>query len=462
MPARWRTLDSSEREMSASTEGDARHRAVFTGSPVGIGLSDEHGHLIAANPALCALFGRSEADLLGGSTVRFTHPDDLHTNRSAQAMLQAAAEEDDGVVRLEKRYLRPDGEVRWAWLTVSMTTGPSGQAWTVTHLQDVTERKVAEQALRDSEASLAAMAQVVRRLQTGGDPRQTIVQATLEIAGANTAALYEPVPGALTITASAGLDLVGARVQLEETSAPVQAYRTGTRVFLLDPVGDPLANARLATMSEARTVLCQPVCSRGGVLAVLTVGWPHRIVDLEDRAARTIALLADEAAVALEHDRLLRELASSALTDSLTGLANRRGWDLELERLVAMARRSRNPLTVAIVDLDRFKAYNDSRGHLAGDRLLRRFADRARATLRDVDLVARWGGEELTIALPNCSTADAAVLLPRLLAAVPDGQTCSIGCATWDGDETVEQLLTRADAALYAAKGTGRNRVCAA
>ncbi len=458
-PARLRQVLRRFTALRRRTASDAPFQLMFTASPVAIGLSDENGKMIAVNPAMCALLGRAEAELLGSSTVPFTHPDDLHSNRNARALLEAAAANGDGVVRIEKRYVRPDGEVRWAWLTVTMTAGPRGEAWTLTHLQDVTERKAAEQALRDSEANLAAIAEVVRRLQTGSDPRQTIVDSATQIAGANVAVLWEPAGTDLVVTAAAGVDVMGTRIGAHDRAATADAYRTGSPVFLSDPSTNPVASPALIELLRARSVLCQPVTTKDGVIAVLTVTWAHRVPGVDDRAARAIGLLADEAGVALEHARMVRELADSAVTDALTGLPNRRGWDSRLEQLLAGARRGRRPLTVAIVDLDRFKAYNDERGHLAGDQLLRDFAGRVRPLLRDVDVVARWGGEEFVIAIPDSPREDVSAILERVRAAIPDGQTCSVGFAMWDGAEPLQHLLGRADEALYAAKQGGRNAV---
>jgi diguanylate cyclase (GGDEF)-like protein len=158
-------------------------------------------------------------------------------------------------------------------------------------------------------------------------------------------------------------------------------------------------------------------------------------------------------------ERLLAESEARARTDPLTGLANRRAWDEELHRELARAARQGWPVCVAMIDLDHFKAFNDERGHLSGDELLAEAATTWRVELRDGDFIARYGGEEFGVLLPNCSIGDAAQVVERLRATTPMGQTCSAGLARWDGSESAAELLRRTDAALYAAKRAGRDRL---
>jgi diguanylate cyclase len=155
---------------------------------------------------------------------------------------------------------------------------------------------------------------------------------------------------------------------------------------------------------------------------------------------------------------LYREVGRLARTDSLTGVPNRRAWDEELPRELARAARSRQPLCVALLDLDHFKQYNDRHGHQAGDRFLKEAAAAWQAVVRKTDLVARYGGEEFAILLPDCELEDAMEIAERLRTAQPEG-TCSLGVARWDGREDVTALVARADRALYAAKDAGRDRV---
>lgn len=156
------------------------------------------------------------------------------------------------------------------------------------------------------------------------------------------------------------------------------------------------------------------------------------------------------------HRRALAALAAVAATDELTGLANRRAFKQELTDNMARATRGGSALGVAMLDLDHFKAYNDRYGHRAGDVLLARFADGAANRLREVDLIARVGGEEFAVVLPLCDLEEAGMAVDRLRAALPDGQSFSAGVARWDGAESVDAVMDRADQSLYEAKGAGR------
>jgi diguanylate cyclase (GGDEF)-like protein len=166
-------------------------------------------------------------------------------------------------------------------------------------------------------------------------------------------------------------------------------------------------------------------------------------------------------AAALQRAQLVDRLASVARIDELTGLPNRRAWDEGLLQQLARAARAAEPVCLAVLDLDEFKAYNDLHGHQAGDRLLAEAAGAWRATLRQGDLLARYGGEEFAVLLPDCRLRDAGALLERLRAATPLGQTLSAGVAQWDHEESGAALLGRADEALYDAKRQGRDRVIA-
>ncbi len=160
-----------------------------------------------------------------------------------------------------------------------------------------------------------------------------------------------------------------------------------------------------------------------------------------------------------QRSKLLRQLEQLATTDSLTNLTNRRAWNEQFPQCMARASRNQQPLSIAMIDLDYFKNFNDTHGHLAGDALLREMGSVLRSSLRVNDLVARYGGEEFVVAFENCNLEQAQSLLERLQSRIPQGQTISVGLAATDGTETPEIVLDRADKAMYQAKQNGRNRV---
>jgi diguanylate cyclase (GGDEF)-like protein len=195
-------------------------------------------------------------------------------------------------------------------------------------------------------------------------------------------------------------------------------------------------------------------------MTLVTVGVGGLMVNA--LAGRLRDLARRSAAIAGERADLMVALEQAARTDDLTGLPNRRAWNEELDREVARARREATPLCVAVIDLDRFKDYNDMLGHQAGDRFLKMVSSMWRERLRSTDILARYGGEEFSLALPGCDTRDAIELLERLNDSLPEAQTSSAGVAEWNGEEDPAELLGRADKALYEAKEAGRDRVMVA
>jgi diguanylate cyclase (GGDEF)-like protein len=181
------------------------------------------------------------------------------------------------------------------------------------------------------------------------------------------------------------------------------------------------------------------------------------------------------AGIALENARLYAEQQRLAVTDGLTGLANRRWFDEALGREMERSKRFHHPLGLILLDIDNFKQYNDCYGHPTGDNLLKNLAEVLKRNLRDVDTAARYGGEEFAVILPEADLSSACSLAERLRdriahlhsspplqeLAIPDQPvTVSLGVAvTSDRNPDIETLVRDADAALYDAKRSGKNRV---
>ncbi len=323
--------------------------------------------------------------------------------------------------------------------------------------------RASEQRLLEEQSTLRLVAAVARDIATQPDARSSICRATVELSGSTIATLWEHEgDNRLVLTAGAGVDLQTGEVLDvgREASGVGIAFLSGQRFFAPRARGNPAISQRMVEATGMDSVLFEPVRRGDQVVAVLALGWARPIDELTTRETSVIALIADETAVAVERSDMLAQLAALARTDPLTGLPNRRVWEEQLPVEIARAYRGGEPLSLLVIDLDNFKAVNDSHGHQAGDRVLKEVAASWRDVVRPTDLIARFGGDEFVVLLPGASTAAAVHLAERLRAAMPRELTCSVGVVEWAGDEP-DQFLARADLALYEAKAEGRNRTAA-
>jgi two-component system cell cycle response regulator len=230
-----------------------------------------------------------------------------------------------------------------------------------------------------------------------------------------------------------------------------------------DVKGDPdLFRIAVVVVGEPGDVASTLDALERGAHDVLREDAPPAEVVARVRAARRAQEM-QEQLLSREHD-----LEAMAYHDELTGVANRRYAVRQLHALLSRARRHDQELSVVLLDADRFKALNDRHGHGAGDDVLRGLAARLRSRVREEDIVARFGGEEFLIVLPDTGADGAAIAAEDVRAAVaaqpfPVGRfalplTVSVGWATWRG-ESLERLVARADRGLYAAKESGRDCV---
>jgi diguanylate cyclase (GGDEF)-like protein len=225
----------------------------------------------------------------------------------------------------------------------------------------------------------------------------------------------------------------------------------------------------LGVLGSERALLV-PINPEFSLPTLLLLDRSVSIGQIDMRQEREAAKVLSTTSTLLLENLLLKRQRSRAmkfaLTDPLTRLANRGVGINTLRQEIARANRTGEPLTVLMLDLDRFKALNDKYGHLTGDLALRNTADVLRKTMRRMDTVCRYGGEEFMVILPNTDLEDSTVSATRIYTAVQKegGRldlpiTVSIGIASFhQGEDTVETLLARADRALYASKERGRNR----
>lgn len=268
----------------------------------------------------------------------------------------------------------------------------------------------------------------------------------VERVGPAAAQAVEEVPG--------GVGLAGAASQ---AGAAVLWPGSGDRVR---PAGaEPEAGAG---------AMAVPVRSGGHPFGVLAYYGRQSPFDEED--VDSLEILVRQAETAIENSFLYEEAVRLSLTDGMTGLWNRRNFDLRMESELSRAIRFSEPFAVVFVELDQMKAVNDSHGHQAGDTVLIELARRLSEAVREVDVVARWGGDEFTLLLPKTGLDGAVLLAEKIRAAVGNAPfridsgnldiTISVGVAAYpEHGSSGKELVAAADAAMYQAKAKGRNRV---
>ena len=438
---------------------------------------DSRGDVTGWNPAAAGVFGWRREEVVGRSLASTIIPErfrEAHTQGLVRYL--ATGEARVAGQRLQLSALHRNGTEFPVEMTITAIDHPHGPPTFAAFLRDVTER---------------------RRLDSYRETRLALASAL-----ATAPSVPDATVGALAAIARTGWDFGGLWLLDEGTGrlrcaatwhgseAGLEAFATASRslqfaageglpgkvlgarepawILGIDADEPSFPRAGDAARAGLRTGVGIPLMSEGRVLGALEFFSLERREAPEQGLLETLTDLSELLAVFLERrrsDERLREHAADlsrlevmARTDDLTGLLNRRGWNEELEREFGRAHRAWQPLTVALIDLDHFKRFNDTFGHPAGDRLLKEASAAWRDSLRAGDILARYGGEEFAIALPT-DLERAIPLLDRLRAVVPGGETCSVGAAEWDRVEPAESLLARADQALYAAKQRGRDRV---
>jgi diguanylate cyclase (GGDEF)-like protein len=267
----------------------------------------------------------------------------------------------------------------------------------------------------------------------------------------------------------------GMHYPIETAGVWVDCVRQRRPVIHNDYASLPHRKGMPAGHAEVVRELVVPTLRDGRVISVLGVG--NKRSDYDEEDVELVAYIADVVWTIVAHKRaeeqirrLNGQLEHLAMTDELTGLANRRAFFLLGSEEIKKARRYQMPLALIMLDIDRFKNINDAYGHEAGDVVLQCIAKTLLENSREVDVAARLGGEEFSMLLPNTKAADAVIVAERLRLAI-ERQICirqnqsvhvtaSIGIATYsEAKLNLDALLHNADAAMYQAKHQGRNQV---
>lgn len=414
-------IDERKQAEIALLEQEEQLRAIFDRAAIGMNLVSVDGHYIRANASFLHLLGRFEHEVLGHHFSEFCHPADSERDQNLRIQLMRG---EMSSYQLEKRYLRPDGTIVWGRLTVSLVRDAQGHPrFDVGMVEDISGRRAAEEALRASEERYRAQ--------------------------------YQDLPTAAFTWQHRNGDFVLVdcnRAGAASTDEQIYRYMgVSARDFYRDR---PEIQRLLQRCWETRARVQQDLEYR-----FVTTGNLRDLIVTATFIPPDIVLLHNQDVTELKQAQ--RALSYQALHDPLTDLPNRVFLQERLRDVIA-ATASDGHFALLLMDLDGFKAVNDTFGHHYGDRLLQQVGARLKSAIRSADTVARLGGDEFAMILPHTRVAGAMNAVRRILAAfsrpfrverlsLTVGTSIGIAVYPSHGEDAIA-LLQHADVAMYRAK----------
>jgi diguanylate cyclase (GGDEF)-like protein/PAS domain S-box-containing protein len=444
--------------------------------PVGVCLTDEGGYYRMMNDAYCAIYEYDREEMLGQHYSVIMPPDQIALANKHYAQMLGG----DVGIPVERKRQRKDGSIVYIEAANALVQAADGQKMVITTVRDVTERRQAAEFIR-------LRLELLDYATT--HPLNEMMQKALDEIGELTGSpigfyhFVDEDQNSLSLQAWSTHTLAQS-FKMEEKTMHSSIEEAGVWVDcvrLRRPVihNDYGALAHRKGMPDGHTEIVRelvvPTIRDGKVVAILGVG--NKPFDYDEQDVGLVSYIADlvwsvvEQKQANEQIRQLNaQLERLAMMDDLTGLMNRRAFFIYGEKEISRAQRHHTPLSLLMLDVDMFKSVNDHYGHAAGDHVLQHVSHKIVESLRRIDIVARMGGEEFSVLLPNTGAEDAVNLAERVRRAVEQEScqlqdqfidvTISIGVASYSKDvSTLEALLRHADDSMYQAKNAGRNQV---
>ncbi|MDP1679106.1 MAG: EAL domain-containing protein [Candidatus Nitrotoga sp.] len=429
-----RLIPAIERELQAAQarrthfQSEQRFRATFEQAAVGIAHVGLDGRWLRVNHKLCVITGYTEEELLTRNRPSITYPDDMPDELNS--MQQLLAGEVPSSTK-EIRYVRKDSSLVWVNLTWSLTRTSTGEPdYFIEVIEDITERKEATERLR-------LFARIFDTINEG-----------VVVTDADKNNIMFVNPAFTAITGYSATEAIGKNPRILHSG-------------LMDKVFYDRMWQSIKKTGRWQGEITDRRKNGESYVEWLSIS---TMKDERGESSHYIAVVSDIS----ERKAAEEQMVYIAQHDFLTGLPNRMMLHDRLTQAIAHAGREQRKVAVMFLDLDRFKAINDTLGHLVGDKLLKIVADRISSVARTSDTVSRLGGDEFAIMLPYIeNTDDIATIAVKLLTSIAgpcviDGNeievTTSVGISVFpeDGNDS-ESLIAHADAAMYQAKGNGRN-----
>jgi len=420
----------------ALRESEQRFRETLEHAPIGMAIGTLDWHFLQPNRALCEMLGYEKEEFQNLTLMDLTHPDDMPTT---QAHMKRVLQGECGTYRLEKRYLRKDGEPVWMQAIATLVRNPEGEpSYFIVQLEDINARKSAEQRLQESEERFRLIS--------------TVAKDGIIIMGPEGIISYWNPAAAVIFGYQEGEAVT---YDLHDLIAPQQYRKRFQR-----------AMGKFRTTGEGALV------GTTFEITALRKNGQEFPIELSISAFQTkdewhaLALVRDIS----ERKQAEERIRQLAYYDTLTGLPNRLMLLGNLNQALLLAKHHHRSIAIMFLDLDGFKQINDTLGHDVGDELLKAVATRLAASLRQGDEVSRQGGDEFIVVLTEIKhPQDAALVAEKILRTFEKPFqirnhrihiTSSIGIALYpvDGPDNADDLMKKADTAMYAAKAAGKNR----
>lgn len=443
---------------------ERRFRALVANSWDIITVHDATGRYLYCSPAITVQLGYHPDELVGSNPFSFIHPDDM----DAAVDFRQVVERNANGTTVQYRFPHKNGEWRWVESAMHNRLDDLAVGGVVVTTRDVTQR-------RRHDAQQAAVAAIGSRTLIGGDPGQLMQFAVDKVAEAldaeYCAAVRDEGDGTMRVLARFGEQLFPEVYPAEEggrlSTVSVKALRQQSTVVWNRTGPLPGTGGLLEALRSGAAAVISPASGRKGALSV----YSRRPGAFSNDDIAFLESAAHVLAAAVSRHRMEEELRRQALHDELTGLPNRVLLIDRLRHALDRLDRRGASLAVLFIDVDNFKLVNDSLGHPAGDVVVAAVADRIQRAVRTSDTVSRFGGDELVVISEDTGEEEAADLVERLRDALASPEdpievegrrvtvTASIGyVVTADGSLTADDVLARADAAMYAAKQAGKDR----